>query len=239
MHTATDRQNGWLAAIHLQLHGKGNEKDLQVSGSIWSSIIMMHIPRSSLPRRPALPLIWMYSPLDMYLHSPGSSCSPFDSDAKEHSSDAMAEPSVRLRACCWPDGCVCISGSRQQQQYWGRGVGWHLVPSPSNLLMAVKTTVRAGMLRPMAKVSVAKRACSMPSGFRPGSAKRYNGVYLLCPLQPPNKYAQQAQQHSWLGQLSNVLDTEECLLMRSLCTDQNCYKPECTRGRGSRRAKGF
>ena len=59
-------------------HGDG--MNLQVSGSIWSSIIMMHMPRSSLPRRPALPLIWMYSPLDMYLHSPRSSCSPFQSD---------------------------------------------------------------------------------------------------------------------------------------------------------------
>ena len=35
--------------------------------------------------------------------------------------------------------------------------------SPSNLVMAVKTTVRAGMLRPMAKVSVAKSTCTVPA----------------------------------------------------------------------------
>ena len=32
--------------------------------------------------------------------------------------------------------------------------------SPSNLVMDVKTTVRAGMFRPMAKVSVAKSTCT-------------------------------------------------------------------------------
>lgn len=35
----------------------------------------------------------------------------------------------------------------------------HLIPSPSNLFIAVKTTVRAGILRPMAKVSVANSTC--------------------------------------------------------------------------------
>ena len=43
---------------------------LHVSAFIWSSIIMMHMPLSSFPRRPALPLIWMYSPLDIYLQRP-------------------------------------------------------------------------------------------------------------------------------------------------------------------------
>lgn len=41
---------------------------LHSSAVIWSSIIMMHMPLSSFPLRPALPLIWMYSPLDMLLH---------------------------------------------------------------------------------------------------------------------------------------------------------------------------
>lgn len=38
--------------------------------------------------------------------------------------------------------------------------GADLMDSPSNLVMAVKTTVRAGMFRPMAKVSVAKSTCT-------------------------------------------------------------------------------
>lgn len=38
--------------------------------------------------------------------------------------------------------------------------GADLIDSPSNLVMAVKTTVRAGMFRPMAKVSVAKSTCT-------------------------------------------------------------------------------
>lgn len=37
----------------------------------------------------------------------------------------------------------------------------HLIDSPSNLFIAVKTTVRAGMLRPIANVSVAKSTCSV------------------------------------------------------------------------------
>ena len=37
----------------------------------------------------------------------------------------------------------------------------NLMDSPSNLVMAVKTTVRAGMFRPMAKVSVAKSTCAV------------------------------------------------------------------------------
>lgn len=36
-----------------------------------SSTIMMHTPRSSLPLRPARPLIWMYSPLFTHLHTQG------------------------------------------------------------------------------------------------------------------------------------------------------------------------
>ena len=39
------------------------------------------------------------------------------------------------------------------------GMSADLIDSPSNLVMAVKTTVRAGMFRHMAKVSVAKRTC--------------------------------------------------------------------------------
>ena len=38
-----------------------------MSAVIRSSIIMMHMPLSSLPLRPALPLICMYSPLDIHL----------------------------------------------------------------------------------------------------------------------------------------------------------------------------
>lgn len=43
-----------------------------MSAVIWSSIIMMHMPLSSLPLRPALPLICMYSPLDIHLQMFGS-----------------------------------------------------------------------------------------------------------------------------------------------------------------------
>ena len=68
-------------------------------GFILSSIIKMTIPRSSRPRRPARPDIWMYSPLDT-----------------------------------------------------------HLMSFPSNFWALVKTTVRAGMFKPMAKVSVANKA---------------------------------------------------------------------------------
>lgn len=39
-----------------------------VDGSSFSSTISMHIPRLSIPRRPARPLIWMYSPLDNHLN---------------------------------------------------------------------------------------------------------------------------------------------------------------------------
>ena len=41
---------------------------LAVAGSILSSTIRMHIPRASIPRRPARPLICMYSPLDIHLN---------------------------------------------------------------------------------------------------------------------------------------------------------------------------
>ena len=42
-------------------------------------------------------------------------------------------------------------------------MGGHLKSCPSNFLVSVNTTVRAGMLRPMEKVSVAKRTFSRPS----------------------------------------------------------------------------
>ena len=41
---------------------------LAVAGSIFSSTISIQIPRWSIPRRPARPLIWMYSPLDNHLN---------------------------------------------------------------------------------------------------------------------------------------------------------------------------
>jgi len=72
-----------------------------VAASISLSTIMKHSPRSSLPRRPARPLIWMYSPL-------------------------------ATQRCC----------------------------SPSHLRIAVNTTVLAGMLSPVEKVSVANSACA-------------------------------------------------------------------------------
>lgn len=72
--------------------------DLAVGGSSFSSTIRMQIPRSSIPRRPARPLICIYSPLDN-----------------------------------------------------------HLNLSPSNLRTLVKTTVFAGMFKPMLKVSVANK----------------------------------------------------------------------------------
>mmetsp|Transcript_5482 Transcript_5482/g.12091 ORF Transcript_5482/g.12091 Transcript_5482/m.12091 type:complete len:239 (+) Transcript_5482:1584-2300(+) len=77
------------------------------SGSIFSSSIWITMPLSSLPRRPALPLICMYS------------------------------PEVIQRKSC-----------------------------PSNFLVCVKTTVLAGMLMPMEKVSVAKRHLMRPSWKR-------------------------------------------------------------------------
>ena len=48
----------WSERVGLGAH-------LQVAASMFSSIIMMHIPRSSLPRRPARPLIcaqWQGTP---------------------------------------------------------------------------------------------------------------------------------------------------------------------------------
>lgn len=42
---------------------------LATAGSIFSSIIMMTTPRSSRPRRPARPDIWIYSPDDTYRKS--------------------------------------------------------------------------------------------------------------------------------------------------------------------------
>mmetsp|Transcript_109457 Transcript_109457/g.309356 ORF Transcript_109457/g.309356 Transcript_109457/m.309356 type:complete len:241 (+) Transcript_109457:1576-2298(+) len=78
-----------------------------VSGSTFSSNIMIVRPRSSLPRLPARPLIWMYSP------------------------------------------------------------DWSMRYSmPSHLRVFVKTTVFAGMLMPMAKVSVEKRTFSRDSWKR-------------------------------------------------------------------------
>mmetsp|Transcript_46068 Transcript_46068/g.147329 ORF Transcript_46068/g.147329 Transcript_46068/m.147329 type:complete len:227 (+) Transcript_46068:2672-3352(+) len=74
------------------------------AASIFSSTIRITTPRSSRPRRPARPLIWMYS------------------------------PEVTHRKAV-----------------------------PSNLRALVNTQVRAGMLRPIEKVSVAKRTLMNPS----------------------------------------------------------------------------
>lgn len=41
---------------------------LAVEGSSFSSTIRMHIPRLSIPRRPARPLICIYSPLEIHLN---------------------------------------------------------------------------------------------------------------------------------------------------------------------------
>mmetsp|Transcript_17285 Transcript_17285/g.53134 ORF Transcript_17285/g.53134 Transcript_17285/m.53134 type:complete len:235 (+) Transcript_17285:579-1283(+) len=74
------------------------------AGSIFSSSTWRTMPLASLPRRPARPDIWMYSP--------------------------------------------AVS---------------HRKSAPSNLRVSVKTTVRAGMLMPIANVSVANRSFSRPS----------------------------------------------------------------------------
>mmetsp|Transcript_4951 Transcript_4951/g.12057 ORF Transcript_4951/g.12057 Transcript_4951/m.12057 type:complete len:248 (-) Transcript_4951:669-1412(-) len=74
------------------------------AGSSRPSSMSTTVPRSSSPRRPARPLIWMYSPLDMF-----------------------------------------------RKLY------------PSNLRTELKMTVRAGMLRPVEKVSVANSTLTSPS----------------------------------------------------------------------------
>ena len=99
------------------------EEHLHCSVVRVSSAMRMHNPLSSLPLLPALPDIWMYSPLA------STRCS-----------------------------------------------------SPSHFCKAVKSTVRAGMLSPIANVSVANRTCrACVHRVNCNSRKTYPHLQAVCP----------------------------------------------------------
>mmetsp|Transcript_2131 Transcript_2131/g.13957 ORF Transcript_2131/g.13957 Transcript_2131/m.13957 type:complete len:230 (-) Transcript_2131:725-1414(-) len=130
---------------------------------------MMTMPLSSFPRRPALPLIWMYSELLI-----------------------------------------------------------HLCLSPSHFLNAVKTTVFAGIFKPMANVSVAKSAFTKPSwkrismiSFRIGKSPEW---CMAIPLWRRGSIACTAgscfsESSSCPSALSKILVTISCssLVLKSIC----------------------
>lgn len=103
----------------------------------------------------------MYSPEDTHLRRDG----PSHKSTRAHTHGTPQGRSISGFAAAQHERAGGVTREESADSS-GEVVKPHRKAAPSNLRAEVKTTVRAGMLRPVEKVSVAKRARRRPSWKR-------------------------------------------------------------------------